>query len=73
MKAEITKLHVLISFTSIQGHSCIRNQNFGVHFLTNLSISLDEIQYVATACWFVGAHAKFIFHKLYSRERTLLT
>ena len=47
--------------------------NFGVQFLTNLDINLDEIQYVATACWFVEAHAKFILHKYYSRERTLLT
>ena len=41
---------VSMTLTFIQGHSCIRNQYFGVHFLTNLNIDLDEIQYVATAC-----------------------
>ena len=24
---------------------------------------LDKIQYVATTCWFVEAHAEFILHK----------
>ena len=26
----------------------------------NASIELDEIQYIATTCWFVEAHVKFI-------------
>ena len=47
--------------------------NFGVHFLSKVIIDSDEIQYVATTCWFVEAHAKFILHMYYSRERTLLT
>ena len=34
--------------------------NLGVHFLANLCIHLDEILYVATTCWFVEAHGKFI-------------
>ena len=38
-------------------------KKFGVLFLSDLSIDLDEIQYVATACWFVEAGAKFILHK----------
>ena len=33
-------------------------KNLGVHFLANLPIDLDEIQYVATTCCFVEAHAK---------------
>ena len=51
----------------------MRYQKSGVHFLTNSCIDLDEMQYVATTCWFVQAHAKFILYKYYSRERTLLT
>ena len=26
---------------------------------TNLSMDLDDIQYIATTCWFVEAHANF--------------
>ena len=35
----------------------MRNQNFGVHFLANLSIDLGDIQNIATTCYFVEAHA----------------
>ena len=64
---EITKLYILISvwmtLIFIQGHSCMRNQQFCVYFLTDLCIDLDKSQYVATICWFVEAHAKFILDK----------
>ena len=50
-------ISVWMTLTFIQGYSCI---NFGIHFLANLNIHVDEIQYVATTCWFVEAHAKFI-------------
>ena len=53
--------------TCIQGHNCTRMKNFGEHFLKKFAVDFDEILYVATACWFVGAHAKVIF-----KERTLL-
>ena len=66
---ETMKLHILIlvwmMLTFIQGHSCLRNQN-SMHFLTNLSINFNEIQYVATTCWFLEAHANFfcfVLHK----------
>ena len=39
----------------------------GVHFLANFAVDLDEIQYVATTCWFFETHANFILHK-YSRK-----
>ena len=32
-------------------------------FLTNFSIDLVEMQHVATTCWFVEAHAKFVLHQ----------
>ena len=48
--------------TLSQGHSYVKNK-----------IDLDEIQWVATTCWFVEAHAKFVFREWYSRERTLFT
>ena len=51
-------------------HSCMRNQNNSAHFLINFSITLDWIQYVATACWFVDACVISILH---SRERILFT
>ena len=38
-------------------------KNYCIHFYTNLSMDLDEIQCVATTYWFVEAPAKFIFHK----------
>ena len=67
MMIKTTQLYILVSvwmaLTFIQGHSCMRNKNFGVHFLANLNIDLDKIQYVATTCWFVEADAKFLFHK----------
>ena len=66
-------LYILVSVwmtvTFIQGHISVRKKNkkkkknFSVHFLTNLSVDLDEIQYVATTCWFVEAHATVILHK----------
>ena len=65
-------LHFDISLTFIPGRSCMRNK-FGAHFITNVSISLDEIQCVATTYWFVEAHAKVILDKGYAREVTLLT
>ena len=36
--------------------------NFSVNFLRNFEVSLVEIQSVATAFWFIEAHAKFILH-----------
>ena len=39
------------------------NQNFDVHFLTNLDIHLDEIQSVATTCWFAEAYVQLTLHK----------
>ena len=46
-------------------------KKIGVHFPRNFAVNLDEIQYVATTCWFIEAHAKFILHKYYSRGITL--
>ena len=45
-------------------------RNFGVRFIANLGTDLAEIQYVATPFGFIEAHAKFILHKSYRRERT---
>ena len=50
-------------------------KNIYFHFLANLRIDLDEIQYVATTCSFVEAQVRFFFFFFfaqYSRERTLL-
>ena len=48
---EITKLYILVSawmtLTFSQGVWEIKN--FSVHFLLNLGINFDEIQYVATS------------------------
>ena len=66
MMIETAKLCILMSvlmmLTFIQGHSCMRNQQFLCPFFSNLIIDLDEIKYVATTCWFVEAHAKIILH-----------
>ena len=82
---ETTKLDIAISdwmtLIFIQGHSCVKmKKNFGVHFLANLSIDLDEIQYVTTTCSFLEENPFFFLffflfffvQKYYSRERTLL-
>ena len=73
-----TKLNILMPFwmtlITIQGHSFIKIENFGVHFLRFISLfDLDEIQYVATTCWSVEVPATFMLCKEYARERTLLT
>ena len=64
---ETTKLYILISvwmtLIFIHGFSLWETKNFGVHFLTNFMVGLDENQFVATTCCFVEAHAKFILHK----------
>ena len=39
-------------------------------FWQNLIIDIDEIQYIATTCWFVETHAKFSLQSGFSRERT---
>ena len=68
-----TKFYTLICLGDldlIQGHSCIGNQNFCVHFLRNFAANIDEIQWVANICWFVEAHAKFIVHNFYSSQAT---
>ena len=41
-------------------------------FVANFAIDSDEMECVATSCWFVAAHAKFIWHKEYFRERSVL-
>ena len=38
-------------------------KNFGVHFLRNFVVDLDKLQYDATTCWFVEAHARFVSYK----------
>ena len=57
MVIETTKLYILIlawmTFIFIQGHNCIRNQNFGVQFLANLSTDFDKTWCVARTCWIV--------------------
>ena len=51
----------------------MKNQNVCPGFQADVAIDWEEIQYVATTFWFVEAHAGFILHDLYSRERTKLT
>ena len=70
---EATKLYTWISvwmtLTFIQSHSCVRiKKNFGVHFLSNFWVDLDEIQYVATTHWFVEAHAEHCFAQANFKE-----
>ena len=36
--------------------ACLRNQNCPCPFSLKFSVYLDEIQYVATTCWFVEAN-----------------
>ena len=48
-----------------------KKRKIDVHFLAHLVIPFDEIQSVATTCWFVEAHAK-ILHKYWTiQEREL--
>ena len=82
MIIETTKLYIFISvcmtLTFIQGHCCMSKKKkikktVCVHFFAKSAVDLDEVQYVATTSSFVEAHAKFMFHTYYSRERSLLT
>ena len=60
-----TILYVLISvwmtFTFIQGDSCMRNQKLKCPFSQKFQSIWMEFIFLATTCWFVEAHAKFIF------------
>ena len=49
-----------MTLTYIQDHSSMRNQNCSVHFLRNIIVNLDIIQYVTITCWFVGACARCV-------------
>ena len=78
MMIETTKLYIFTSvwmtLIIIKGHTGVCEiTSSSVHSLANFNISLDEIPYVATTCWFAEAHAKFILHNLYLSKRTLLT
>ena len=43
---ETSKLHILIPVWMIKVTSALETNNLAAYFLTNLSISLDEIQYM---------------------------
>ena len=62
MMIKTSKVYILISVGHLDLPSMSELENYHVHFLANLGISLDEIQGVATVCWFVEAHAKFTLH-----------
>ena len=57
-----THISVWLTVTFIQGHSCMRNQKVQCPFSRKFNFCLDEVQYVATACWCVQAHAKCFLH-----------
>ena len=44
------------------------NQKICVCFLANFVSDSDEIQYVATICWVVEAHAQFILTDIIQRR-----
>ena len=62
---------VWMTLTFIECHICMRNLNLHAHFCVNFSVDLDEIQQVATICSFIEAHARFVMHNWYLRERSL--
>ena len=45
-----------------------QRKKFSVHFLNNFTVDLDKIQFVATACWFMKAHSKFILYNIQGRD-----
>ena len=62
---ETTKLYILISLDDLD--LCSRSQLYQksktfVSIFLEISVDLDEIQYVATFRWFSEAHAKFILY-----------
>ena len=58
---------VLVTLTFIQGHGCIRGENF-----TQFLIDFDEIQYAAKICWCVESQAKFICIVINIQRRELV-
>ena len=60
-----TMLYILISvwmtMTFIQGHSCVKSQTCQCPF--SGKFEYDELQYIATTCCFVEAHARIVLHK----------
>ena len=69
---ETTKLYILVSalmsLTSTQVTVVLEMKDFGINFLANSSIDLNEIQYGATACLFVKAHASCTFNIVMCRD-----
>ena len=65
MMIETIKLYILISvwvtLTFIQVTVVLEIKTIGFHFLMNFFADLDEIHHVATTCWSVDAHAKFMY------------
>ena len=49
-----------MTLTYVQGHSSIWNQKLVSNFLQIKVTDLDGMQSIATVCWFVEAHAKFV-------------
>ena len=57
MMIEATTFYIVIPVWVTFKVTVVRElKNFGVQFLFNLCIDLNEIQYVATTCSFVEAH-----------------
>ena len=70
MLIETSKLYILTPvWITSKSQLYEKSKTCGVQFLANLSIDLDEIQYVATICWFAEAHAKFIFVQVLVKEK----
>ena len=59
---ETSKLHIVIPVWMTLTFIWSEIRIFCVHFLANFSVALDKIWCVATTCWFVEVHAKFITH-----------
>ena len=68
---ESTMLYNLISVWTFEVTVVWEIKNYSVHFLANLGIDFDEIQYVATTCWFVEVHPKiFLAQVIFKQENS---
>ena len=73
LSIETTEVCILISvwvtLVLIQGQGFMRNQKLLRSFSVKLAVDLDEIQCVATTCWFAKARAKlFCANRIQRRE-----
>ena len=62
--------HLWIDLVESRPQECKKAKNLRTNYLTNFSISLEEIWHTVKACWTDEPHSHFVFSDQYSREKS---